>query len=96
MLWAEHVTLNTARSRDDVFTHVAEHFNEAELVELTLMSGFFAMFNRFTDSLRIDIEPQDEVDKIQRSLRLDPAKVADYLRTMLEAWPDDFPDPGPE
>jgi hypothetical protein len=34
------VTLNTARSRDDVYEQVALVFNEAEIVELTLMSSY--------------------------------------------------------
>ena len=93
VLWAEHVTLNTARSRDDVFEQVSEHFDDAELVELTLMSGFFAMFNRFTDSLRIPVEVPREVDRIKSSLQLDPERVREYYETVVDTWPADFPDP---
>lgn len=89
VLWAEHVTRNTARSRDDVYEIVSRSFDEAELVELTLMSAFFNMFNRFMDSLRIDVEPPDEVDKIKRSVHLDPEKVRTYLRILLDNWPED-------
>jgi len=94
VLWAEHVTLNTARSRDDVYEELCTHFNEAEIVELTLMCGFFNMFNRFMDSLQIPVEVQGEVDKIKRSLNLDPEKVRTYLQTVLDNWPARFPDPG--
>ncbi len=93
LLWAEHVTRNTARERDDVFAQVAALFTSAEIVELTLMAGFFAMFNRFTDSLRIPVEVQSEVDKIQRSLELDPEKVKRYYETVVEHWPASFPEP---
>lgn len=93
VLWAEHVTNNTARSNDDVFEEVAKHFDQAEIVELTLMSGFFAMFNRFTDSLKIPIEIPDEVDKIQRSLHLDPDRVKQYHETVVDTWPGSFPEP---
>jgi len=96
ILWAEHVTKNTARSRDDVFEQVAEHFDQAEIVELTLMSGLFAMFNRLMDSLKIPIEVQDEVDKIQRSLHLDPSKVEHYYQTVVDTWPQRFPEPHPD
>jgi hypothetical protein len=96
VLWAEHVTRNTARSRDDVYEEVARHFDEAEIVELTLMSGFFNMFNRFMDSLNIPIEPMEEVDKIKRSVRVDPDRVRGYLETVLANWPSDFPDPAPD
>jgi len=93
VLWAEHVTKNTARDRDDVFEEVKKHFNDAEIVELTLMSGLFNMFNRFMDSLKIPLEIQGEVDKIQRSLHLDPERVRTYLQTVLDTWPKEFPEP---
>ena len=41
VLWAEHVTKNTARDRDDVYKMVREEFSEEEIIELTLMSGIF-------------------------------------------------------
>ena len=93
ILWAEHVTLNTARSRDDVYDQVAAEFNEAEIVELTLMSCFFNLFNRFVDSLRVPIEVSTEIDKIKSSLHLDPDKVKDYYQTVVDTWPGSFPDP---
>lgn len=91
VLWAEHVTKNTAKERDDVFDHLKQHYNEAEIVELTLMSGMFNMFNRFMDSLHIDLEVQGEVDKIKRSLDLDPNKVKTYMETVIRDWPSEFP-----
>jgi hypothetical protein len=93
VLWAEHVTRNSARSRDDVYEELRTHFSEAEIVELTLICGFFNMFNRFMDSLQIPVEAQGEVDKIKRSLILDPGKVRTYFQTVLENWPTSFPDP---
>ena len=93
MLWAEHVTRNSARGRDDVFQELRKHFSEAEIVELTLMSAFFNMFNRLMDSLQIPVEVQSEVDKIKRSLNLDPEKVRTYLQTVLANWPARFPEP---
>ena len=93
MLWAEHVTRNTARARDDVYEEVARQFSEAEIVELTLMCGFFNMFNRFTDSLHIPVEEGAEVDKIKRSVQVDPDNVRAYLETLLANWPDAFPEP---
>ena len=93
VLWAEHVTLNTARNRDDVFETVAALFNEAEIVEITLMSCFFNLFNRFVDSLRVPVEVPKEVDKIKTSLHLDPAKVKSYFETVADTWPDSWPTP---
>lgn len=91
--WAEHVTRNTAKERDDVFAELRSHFTDAEIVELTLISGMFNMFNRFMDSLQIPLEPQDEIDKIRRSLNLDPESVRAYFQTVLDNWPDAFPEP---
>ncbi|MFT7475590.1 MAG: hypothetical protein ACI81L_002529 [Verrucomicrobiales bacterium] len=93
VLWAEHVTLNTARSEDEVYEKVAAHFNEAEIVDLTLMSCFFNFFNRFVDSLKVPIELPKEVDKIKSSLHLDPEKVKSYLETVADTWPDEWPTP---
>ena len=91
--WAEHVTRNTARQRDDVFAELREHFDDAEIVELTLICGMFNMFNRFMDSLHVPVEPQDEIDKIKKSVDLDPANVRAYFQTVLDNWPEDIPNP---
>ena len=50
------------------------------------------MFNRLMDSLSIPVEIPKEVDKIQRSLNLDPDKVLTYFETVAETWPETFPD----
>lgn len=91
MLWAEHVASNTARSRDDVFAEVRSHFNDAELVELTGVSGLFGQSNRFQDSMRLPIEEQNEVDKIKASVRADPQRIRVYLERVIENWPGAFP-----
>ncbi len=94
--WAEHVTRNTAKERDDVFAELARHFDDAGIVELTLICGMFNMFNRFMDSLHVPVEPQDEIDRIKRSLDLDPAKLRAYFETVLNNWPEEFPTPAAE
>lgn len=78
-----------------MFERLAAHFDAAEIVELTLMSAFFSMFNRLMDSLRVDIEVPSEVDRIKSSLHLDPERVRGYLATLLDHWPESFSDPGP-
>ena len=96
ILWAEHVTLNTAKEDNGVFEQVRQEFSEEEVIELTLMSGFFNLFNRLTDSLHIPIEDQAEVDKIKRSVNLDPLKVKNYLAMLVDHWPSDVPGPNPD
>jgi hypothetical protein len=75
---------------------VAAQFDEAEIVELTLMSGYFNMFNRVMDSLNVPLENEFEVDKIKRSIRVEPERVRQYLQTLLDNWPDAFPEPAPD
>ena len=90
--WAEHMTKNTAASRDDVYERVAAVYSEAEIVELTLICSMFNMINRFNDSLKLTIENQSEVDKIRGTVHIDPANIKTYLRWLAENWPDDFDD----
>jgi len=90
VLWAEHVTRNTAQKRDDVYQQVKAQFSTAEIVELTLICAMFNMINRINDSLDIEIEEQGEIDKIQRSLVLDPERMRTYLRWLADHWPGDM------
>ncbi len=92
VLWAEHVTLNTARHRNDIYEEVAQHFTEAELVELTLVSAFRNMRNRFHDSLGIDLDPPREATVLARGSQVDPTKLKAYLQVLLDNWPDEFPE----
>ncbi len=94
VLWAEHVTHNTARSRDDIFEIVRSEFNEAETVELTFIIGYFNMRNRFNDSLNIPLEEQKEVDKI--AVKVNTDKLKNYLQYVIDNWPDGFPEPNPD
>ena len=96
VLWAEHVTRNTARERDDVFDQVHAIFSEQEIVELTMISGLFNFRNRYMDSLKIPLEPTEEVDKIKTSGRLNTDNLKQYLEFVLENWPEEFPEPNPD
>ncbi len=91
MLWAEHVARNTARERDDVCAEVKPHFSDAELVELTGVCGFFAMLNRFQDSLHLPIEEPGYINNIRRSVRADPEKIKAHIERLVEHWPKSFP-----
>ncbi len=91
-LWAEHVTRNTAKFRDDVAREVQSHFTDAEFVELTFVISYFNMRNRYHDSLKL---PNDEVEIVEDvgRLRPDPAKLKAFLQEVLDNWPDAFPQP---
>lgn len=60
--WTEAVTLNTAGEDEAALAELKRHFSEAEIAELTLMSGLFNMWNRFTDAFKVELEaPEDRV-----------------------------------
>ena len=90
ILWAEHVTRNTARERGDVYERVKALFNDAEIVELTLICAMFNMINRINDSLEIEIEAQPEIDKIKGTLVIDPERIGTSLRWLADHWPSEF------
>lgn len=77
--WAEAVTLNLGRHDDESFAALREHFGDAEIAELTLVTGLFNMMNRVNDSLRLEIEPAHYVDRGQRKVTVDPADLRDYV-----------------
>lgn len=43
---------------DDVFNAVHKHYNEREIVELTVLVGTYLMHNRVFTALRVDVEPK--------------------------------------
>jgi alkylhydroperoxidase family enzyme len=38
-----------------VFRSLAEYWDEGQLVEITLVVGLFAHFNRFNDALQVEV-----------------------------------------
>ena len=94
VLWAEHVTRNTAKFRDDVAEEVQAHFPDAEFVELTFVISYFNMRNRYHDSLRLPNDEESVVEDVGR-LRPAPEKLRAFLQDILDAWPDVFPEPNP-
>ena len=92
ILWAEHVSLNTAKHREDVFEHVAAVFEDAEIVELTMLCAFRNMRNRFHDSLDIDIDPPAGAARVAGGSQVAPDNLKAYLQSLLDNWPDEFPE----
>jgi uncharacterized peroxidase-related enzyme len=81
--WAEHLTLRTYRQHPEAMDALKAHFNEAQIVEITMVSGFFNFWNRFTDSLQIELEADQVVGNIKKS------KVVDldaYVAFMRDGW----------
>ncbi|MBT3822153.1 MAG: carboxymuconolactone decarboxylase family protein [Nitrospinaceae bacterium] len=91
VLWAEHVTLNTAKARDDVFEEVHRLYSDAEVVELTMVITYFNMRNRFQDALRIPLETDGRVERISKSLHQKTDDMKNYFAGLAENWPEEFP-----
>lgn len=54
--YAVQVTTKAQYMRDGIFEELKKHFNEEEIVELTLRIALCGFFNRFNDALQIGIE----------------------------------------
>jgi alkylhydroperoxidase family enzyme len=57
LAYAEAMTLSTSVS-DDVFADVRRHFEDREIVELSVLIGTYIMHNRVMKALAIDLEPE--------------------------------------
>ena len=81
--WAQHLTLRTYRQHPEAMQELKRHFNEAQIVEITMVSGFFNFWNRFVDSLQVDVEQRDVGKLFAKSVSIDPAS---YLAYMQDCW----------
>lgn len=59
--YAREVTINWNRVRDEMFERLREHFDDAQIVELTWRISLCGAFNRFNDVLQTQIEDGVEV-----------------------------------
>jgi AhpD family alkylhydroperoxidase len=84
--WAECLTLKTYRQKPEVMAELKKHFSNEQIVEITMVSGFFNFWNRFTDGLQVDIEASEQVGLIRKSRKVDPD---DYIAYMKSAWWND-------
>ena len=56
LAYADSVTSRVGVS-DDVFREARDHLSEAEVVELTLVAGYWGMVARLLVALQVDVEP---------------------------------------
>ena len=59
LAWAEAMTLNTAKRDDAVWSEMRRLFSDAEIVEISLITGMFNMINRLNDSFRTELESEE-------------------------------------
>lgn len=81
--WAECLTLRTYREKPEVMEELKKHYSDEQIVEITMVSGFFNFWNRFTDGLQVDIEAKEQVGMIGKSKKID---LNDYLTYMQSTW----------
>ena len=53
--YAELVNESGHAATDDVYRDLARYWDEGEIVEITLVAGLFAYFNRFNDALHVEV-----------------------------------------
>lgn len=83
MAWAEYLTERSYRQHPEAMPELKKHFSEPQIVEITMVSGFFNFWNRFVDSLQVDLEPEKMVGNIKKSKVIDPDA---YLAFMRDGW----------
>ena len=93
VLWAEHVTGNTAKLRPEIQEEVKKHFSDQELFELTFIISYFNFRNRLHDSLLLPLDEEDTLQDNVGLLRFDPSSMKNYLQAIIDNWPDEFPKP---
>ncbi len=54
--YARQVSESSTTMRDAVFDRLRAHFDEAQIVELTMRIGLAGFFNRFNNALQIDLD----------------------------------------
>jgi AhpD family alkylhydroperoxidase len=81
--WAECLTLRTYRQKPEVMAELKRNYSNEQIVEITMVSGYFNFWNRFTDSLQVDIEATEQVGLIGKSKKIEPN---DYLNYMQSTW----------
>lgn len=74
--WTSAITRNTAADDEAALIALKEHYSDAEIAELTLMSCLFNGWNRFTHAFHIQLEAGPDRDGIIACLaRATPVEV---------------------
>ena len=88
--WAEVVTLKLYQAgpgrkseRPEAVKKLKQYFSDPQIVELTITIGHFNFWNRFTDSLEIDLEDPKLNSKFKKSANID---VKSYKSFMQDCW----------
>ena len=69
--YAVQVTTDSKRVSDAMYAALREHFDEAQIVELTVRTAMCGFYNRFNEALRLDIEDGVLEDVMAKGGRLE-------------------------
>ena len=78
LAWAEAMTLNTAKRDNKVWDDLKKHFSDAEIVEISLITGMFNMINRLNDSFRTELESKEYNRRQHGAVGVTRATLEDY------------------
>jgi alkylhydroperoxidase family enzyme len=53
--YADAMTVSGHAVTDALYGELARHWSSPEIVEITMVVGLFAYFNRFNDALRVEV-----------------------------------------
>jgi len=85
LAWAEAMTLNTAKSDDKVWNDLRRLFTDAEIVEVSMITGMFNMINRLNDSFRTELEPEEYNRRQHGAVGVTKEALTDYACRMCSA-----------
>ena len=87
LAWAQHMTELTYRENPDAMTELKKHFDDAQIVEISMTCGFFNFWNRFNDSLQIDPEGHEITAQFKKSATISVDDFAEYMKNCW--WNED-------
>ena len=78
LAWAEAMTLNTAKRDNAVWDEMRRLFSDAEIVEISMITGMFNMINRLNDSFRTELEPAEYNRRQHGAIGVTARALEDY------------------
>jgi hypothetical protein len=80
LAWAEAMTLNTAKRDGPAWDDMRRLFSDAEIVEISLITGMFNMINRLNDSFRTELESAEYNRRQHGAVGVSVEDLDDYAR----------------
>ena len=96
LVWAEQMAPNAAKRHEDGFSELKKHLSNAEIVELTGLCALSSQLDLIQNALRVPLERASEIERMNRTLRLEPQQLRAYLENLLAQWPREFPARSPD